>query len=293
MKIVTWNVGFGGMGAEAEIRMDGGRRFIPSSLSQIRKNILGIQAVVKEYGADVFLLQEISHGSMLNYWHNIEKSIQEVLKEFNHKFAFTFKFPLITKFLRNEHGLSTYVHPKYNVLKIETIPYEKSEIYYRFIKRRDSFLVTTIIPKVGKELILINTHLSSFDKDGVIRKAQCKEVLQYAETLYKDGHLVIIGADWNMRLTGAPCVLKNGETRYNTAFPIKYIPSAWKLHFSDTIPSVRATNSSYKRESATTAVIDGFVCSPGISVETVHTLDLGFSHSDHNPVEIIISYDDV
>ena len=36
-------------------------------------------------------------------------------------------------------------------------------------------------------------------------------------------------------------------------------------------------------------VIDGFIVSPNVTVDTVETLDFGFRNSDHNPVCITVS----
>jgi hypothetical protein len=36
-------------------------------------------------------------------------------------------------------------------------------------------------------------------------------------------------------------------------------------------------------------VIDGFIVSPNVTVDTVETLDFGFQNSDHNPVYITVS----
>ncbi len=35
-----------------------------------------------------------------------------------------------------------------------------------------------------------------------------------------------------------------------------------------------------------TSVIDGFLVSPNVEIASVKTLDLGFAHSDHNPVRV-------
>ena len=35
-------------------------------------------------------------------------------------------------------------------------------------------------------------------------------------------------------------------------------------------------------------MIDGFILSPNVTLESVETLDLGFANSDHNPVRISV-----
>ena len=96
---------------------------------------------------------------------------------------------------------------------------------------------------------------------------------------------MVIGADWNLLLTP--------EGKMSTPsfdFPTELLPVDWSIHTCNKVPTVRSAEKPYERGSNFTAVIDGFVCSPGIVVEEVRALDLDFQHSDHNPVEIIVSY---
>lgn len=286
LKIVTWNVGFGGMGKEADIKMAGGRRYIPSSFFAVRRNIHGIKEAIANHDADVFLLQEISRGSLLNYWHNLEKYVVRSLKDFTYSFAPNFKIPLMTKFLRNEHGLSTYMNSKYKDIRYEIIRYKKSETYYKVFKRKDSFLASYITLN-GKKLAVINTHLASFDANTDIKMEQCEEVLQYGNILYKKGYEVVIGADWNMNLKRTKSS-EECKNLTNISFPTEKLPQGWQLSFSEETPSVRATNNGYIKGKTGTAIIDGFVCSPGVSIQEIHALDFGFTNSDHNPIEIVV-----
>lgn len=291
LTVVTWNIGFGAMGAEAEVKMDGGNRFIPSSRAHIKKNMRGIIEYVREHNADVFLLQEVSFGSLLNYWHNVEHKIRKALATFHIQFASNFKFPLWLRFLRNEHGLSTYVHHRHNMKHHATKRYSKSETYYRLFSRKDRFITTLITPEGSENpLAIINTHLSSFDRDGAIRKAQCAEVLAYAQELYAQGYAVVIGADWNMHMTPSIFSVSAIGKQHICDFPVELLPHEWHVHTCLGTPTVRAANGPYQKDISTTAVIDGFVCSPGISVESVRAIDLDFQYSDHQPVEITLVY---
>lgn len=293
LTIVTWNVGFGGMGAEAEMAMDGGSRIIPSSARSVIKNIRGIQKIIRKQEADVFLLQEISHGSLLNHWYDIERRIRKVLQGFEGKFIPNFRVPLLPfQFLRNEHGLGTFVHPDHTVTKTESYAYKKSETYYGFVRRHDYLLATFLEPKNGGPIVIINTHLASFDEGGAIRTKQCEEVLAYAKELYETGHNVVIGADWNMLLQDK-FIDEAAKDRYAKAlckFPVESLPDGWTMQCCETHPTVRAASTPYCKNSSVTASIDGFVCSPGVTVESVRTLNYNFQWSDHNPVELVVSY---
>lgn len=281
------------MGAEAEMAMDGGKRIIPSSAKNVIKNIRGIQKILRKREADVFLLQEISHGSLLNHWYDIDRRIRTVLREFDGKFIPNFRVPLLPfQFLRNEHGLGTFVHPDHTVTKSESHPFTVSETYYGFVRRHDYFLATFLDTKKDKPIVVINTHLASFDEGGVMRTQQCEQVLAYAENLHKSGHHVVIGADWNMLLQDK-FLDEKARDRYAKAlckFPVSALPDGWSVHCCETHPTVRAASKPYSKKTSTTASIDGFVCSPGVSVESVRTLNYNFQWSDHNPVELVINY---
>lgn len=290
LKVITWNIGFGAMGAEAEVKMDGGSRLIPSSRAHVKKNMQGIIEFVRGHDADVFLLQEVSFGSVLNHWYNVERHIRKALETFRIEFASNFKFPLWLRFLRNEHGISTYVHPRNDFSLITTRRFSISEIYYAIFRRRDRFITTLVTPEGGPSIAVINTHLSSFDADGAIRKQQCKELLDYAYGLHADGHRVVIGADWNMRIAPDELDSPAQDVRYRYDFPRELLRDGWSIHTCVGTPTVRSGNEPYHKGSSSTAIIDGFVCSPLITVEHVDAVDLDFQYSDHNPVEIVISY---
>lgn len=294
LTLLTWNVGYGAMGTEAEIALEGGRYFIPSYPEDIQDNLRGIEHFLREHSADVLLLQELSLGSLLNYWHSVHRVIHQALKHHRHAYTPNFRLPLPFLYLRNEHGLATFVRPRHKIIRKKRVAFSTREVYYRILERRDSFLVTYVRPHGAQApLVVLNAHLATFDEGGTKRQVQFKEMLTYAQRVHQDkGYAVVIGADWNMLLNDA--VRMNATERayyepYVYHFPTKRLPEGWTLHASEGIPTMRMANRRYSATSAT-ATVDGFVCSPGIRVESVKTIDLHFAHSDHNPVELRIHY---
>ena len=59
VSILTWNVGYAGLGEESDFFMDGGKQVRAPSKAIVEKNMGGIVSTVKELDADFMFLQEI------------------------------------------------------------------------------------------------------------------------------------------------------------------------------------------------------------------------------------------
>ena len=290
LTVVTWNVGFAGMGPTATLRLSGGNSFIPSASKMVQKNMVKITDTLLQANADVFTLQELSSGSIVNMWHDMRTSISTAL-ETHHVFeASSFAFPLFFRVLKNEHGVGTYIRNTWTVEDASQTTFSASELYYGFIGRRDRMLTTRIINENGVRLAIVNSHLASYDPRGTVRVKQLKELVAYVQSLYTDGTEVLVGADWNLHNNEATfCHGEELSELCACKFPFEHIPDGWGMHFPTNASTVRATNKPYRKGWTKTATIDGFLCSPGISVQDIQAIDLEFAYSDHNPVAMTIS----
>ena len=70
----------------------------------------------------------------------------------------------------------------------------------------------------------------------------------------------------------------------------KLLEDGWQYVFDASVPSCRLLNQPYDPEDEGTQyyVIDGFVVSPNVVIDSVKTVDLKFANSDHNPVEVVV-----
>lgn len=59
VSILTWNVGYAGLGEESDFFMDGGKQVRAPSKAVVEKNMDGIVSTVEELDADFTFLQEI------------------------------------------------------------------------------------------------------------------------------------------------------------------------------------------------------------------------------------------
>ena len=70
------------------------------------------------------------------------------------------------------------------------------------------------------------------------------------------------------------------------------LPEGWSLAHDNSSPSCRLLNQPYDpsdTENTQYYVIDGFILSPNIELESIETLDKGFANSDHNPVLLSVN----
>ena len=68
------------------------------------------------------------------------------------------------------------------------------------------------------------------------------------------------------------------------------LPVKWTFASDLSVPSCRLLNRPYDPEYWWTQyyVIDGFLLSPNVTLEEVHTINASFEYTDHNPVKITV-----
>ena len=66
LKIVTWNIGYGGLGSNMDFFYDGGTR-IRDTKARTLENLEGVLAEMKALDADIYLLQEVDECSRRTY----------------------------------------------------------------------------------------------------------------------------------------------------------------------------------------------------------------------------------
>ena len=64
------------------------------------------------------------------------------------------------------------------------------------------------------------------------------------------------------------------------------LPEGWQFAYDLSTPSCRLLNEPYDAASQNTQfyVIDGFILSPNVQLNSVETKDAAFGYTDHNPV---------
>jgi len=283
IEVLSWNLGFGGCGEGAEFYPDGGHRFIPSSRRDARRYVQGIGAFLEKAGADLFLLQEAARPSVMNRGLDLLAVLKQSLPERWQAYS-----PEVSMaFPRLSVGLAAFAPgPPSRVERLE-LPGDKRWWRYHLLIAR--------FPLKGNsgELVLADVHLSAFDPAAGLRRTQLEALTTFLEAEARRGAHVVLGGDWNMLLA---------ETRFPHTTPERYLfwlhplpagfpPPGWRLAADDRVPSVRTLERPYARGENYTAVIDGFLVSPNVTVLEVRTDELGFRFSDHQPVTVRLRLD--
>ena len=114
------------------------------------------------------------------------------------------------------------------------------------------------------------------------------------EREYAAGNYVIAGGDFNQDLIGD---LNKFETNQRVPEWVStYDPADIPEHFSiiadknSSVGSCRGADVKWERGKTYTCVIDGFIVSDNVRVDTVEIIDTDFAYSDHNPVKMTFSF---
>ncbi|MFF2907329.1 endonuclease/exonuclease/phosphatase family protein [Paenibacillus sp. NPDC057934] len=291
LQVTTFNIGYAGLDAGQDFFMDGGSMARSSSKAQTVNNLEQITSFLKTSTSDIYLLQEVDVKSSRSYKVNEVSYITSEMPDYSHVFALNYltpwvPLPVLHPMGSVQSGLLTLAKPKsssqlrYDLPGKESWPYQLFELDRAFIESR--FPVDN-----GKELVILNVHLSAYDKGGHIRKQQLEYLSAYIEKESQHGNYLIIGGDWNHTLPGTDSELfetTQGWPAWLQPFPADFLPEGFHWAVDHATPSVRTLDVPYSEGVNFRAVIDGFLVSPNVEVTVVQGQELNFANSDHNPV---------
>jgi endonuclease/exonuclease/phosphatase family metal-dependent hydrolase len=286
ISVTSWNVGYCGLGKNADFFYDGGKMVRPEK-EEVLENLQGVSSFLKANACDFLLLQEVDVDSKRSYGVNELRSIAgERYDESRRFFAYNYKawfvpFPLFHPLGRVQAGVATL--GAYEPFHVTRYAYPNGAPYPRhiFLLKR-CFLACRYATQSGKELVLINTHNSAFD-DGAQRAAEMEILRSFAVAEYERGSYVIVGGDWNQTPPGYEN--RAGTEQYTPhAIGSDFFPQGWQWVYDKTAETMRFANQPYVEGQSLTSVVDFFLVSPNVSAAAVAVHKLGFEHADHNPV---------
>ena len=291
LSFLIWNIGFCGLGAEADFFYDGGKM-----VRSPEEKVANYFSKVKDFlntkkQTDFVMLQEVDRGSKRSYYTEEFENINKLFPNYNGAFGKNYDvqfvpLPFTNPLGRVHSGLATYA------------PYQSTEITrYQFPGNFSfpkglffldrCFLLQRFPVFNGKDLIVINTHNSAYD-DGTLKQKQMKYLKDILVKEYEKGNYVIVGGDWNQTPPGFDNLtfLKKGgqDPIEQIAVEFDYMPKGWIWAYDASTPTNRKLNEPYNAVRTFTTVIDFFLISPNIRLKKVEGIDLDFQASDHQPV---------
>ena len=146
------------------------------------------------------------------------------------------------------------------------------------------------ISGTDKYLILINLHMSAYDKGGVYRTKQLKMLTEYMAEEYAKGNYVIAGGDWNHDIASSKNLFPTDEEvpEWTGVINEQDLPTGFSFASATNCPTCRSTDIPYTKKADGTlvnysVVLDGFLISNNVTAVTVSNIDTDFEYSDHNP----------
>ena len=294
--IISWNIGYCGLGAGQDFFMDGGTMVRPADKKEVEENLAGVIQTLKRYPADFYFIQEMDKASKRSYYIDQTAALSEALGiplsyTYNFKAAYVpYPIPPIGK-VASGVGLFTR-YPFTETYRFALpVPF-KWPVSTVNLKR--CMLINRFPLESGRQLVTAVLHLEAYD-EGEGKIAQTKAVADFIRAEYEAGNYVIAGGDFNQIFPGtqlryplydefwAPGKMSGG-----------ILPDGWQFASDDRVPSCRLNKAPYTsaladeniRKKWQYYVIDGFIVSPNISIVSLETLDESFRYADHNPVKL-------
>lgn len=286
LTVLSWNLGYAGLGKESDFVMDGGTAWLAPSRAIVEKNLAGITRYLQQPQPDILLLQEVAKPSLVNRRVDVLKAVTQTLPGYQRVYTPDFRTRWIPPPFNVDIGLTVFARQELRMAsQHHVLPLEPRRML--FFRKRYQYVVNRIpVGHLGRQWVIINIHLAAFDENAAVRKRQLAVLRDCAVCEFQKGHYVVIGGDWNMRLV---------ETHFSHAtdeehlfwihnLPAHAFPDEWQIVADPTTPSVRTNHQPYVAGENYVGIIDGFLVSPNVRAQLVETSDLQFEYSDHQPV---------
>jgi hypothetical protein len=97
---------------------------------------------------------------------------------------------------------------------------------------------------------------------------------------------VVLAGDWNFQIaeTNFPNTTEERFLFWLFPFPQDALPQGWRIGADASVPSVRTNYQPYVAGENYITTIDGLIVSPNVEIKSIAGVDLGFEHTDHQPV---------
>ena len=293
---VSYNIGFGAYTPDFTFFMDGGTQSWANSKESVIACIDGDISLLQEQNADIVFLQEVDFDSTRSYHVDEVAQIRNAFDDVssslavNYHSAFLF-YPLLQPHGSSNAGMLTLSNTQITSGLRRSLPI--SESLSKFIDLDRCYSVNRVAIENGKELILINVHLSAYGTDGNLQQQQIDKLFGDMVDEYNKGNYILCAGDFNHDFLTNSVEVFNKEVAEKDSwakpFPDERIPEHFRkvddYSNAKTVPSCRNCDRPYD-ENSFTLTVDGFIVSDNIHITYAEVIDNQFAYSDHNPVKI-------
>ena len=303
LSVMTWNVGYGALGDNADFFMDGGKSVQTADTARVNQNLTGIADEIKSVSPDIVFLQEVDINSSRSHDIDEAAAIESQLqaanaaKLSNSTFAYNFKVAFIP------YPIPPIGKVNGGILTLSNYSIESSVRYalptpFKWPVRLGNLKRCLMVDKIpvsnadgsasGRYLVMVNLHLEAYD-DGEGKKAQTEMLKQVLQEEADKGNYVIAGGDFNQTFSGTDdSMYPEYEGKWHCGeVDQSEFSSDWQFEMDNSVPTCRSLDQAYAGADQTNFqyyMIDGFIVSKNVTVSSVKTQSKSFANSDHNPV---------
>jgi endonuclease/exonuclease/phosphatase family metal-dependent hydrolase len=293
ISVTTWNVGYGAMGADADFIADGGENMRALNAREIAMAVQDIAQKASAFGTQFLMFQELANSSFLTRNIPVRTVIEDHLDGYSKSYWEDLGVSAAPKPFQISHGMGIYGLNLIDSSSAYELPQEP-KFFFLAVKRYYAAIVSEVpIEGTDRKWVLMNIHLSAFDEDADVRREQIRVLFDFAKAEYAKGNYVVMGGDWNMRISTKDFAHTTAEEHlfWVYDFPPELLPNGWQFGVDERTPTVRTLHKPYVAGENYTAIIDGFAYSPNVALRKVSTRDLEFQYTDHNPVTAVFVID--
>jgi endonuclease/exonuclease/phosphatase family metal-dependent hydrolase len=297
-RIITMNMGFGAYTQDFDFFMDGGTQSWAKSRESAQASITGAVESLKEYEPDFLMFQELDVDATRSHHLDEYELVRSLLPEYTSAFAVNYDSAFLFWPLYQPHGKTKAGIALCSTYEIQdtlrrSLPISQS--FSKFLDLDRCYTINRISVDNGKELVLINVHLSAYGADEEIMEGQRKMLFDDMTAEYEKGNYVIVGGDFNHDMIGNSNEYFGNQVTESESWAkpfdfdsvpdgftvgAKYMTETLKMNLAatcrDTGRAYDGTNDRW--------ILDTFLYSDNIDMMEYDTIDLDFQYSDHNPV---------
>ena len=293
VKIMSWNIGYASLDEKWDFYMDGGTHSLGESKENTLANVAALKERIVENDPDILFVQEIDVNSHRSFNVNQLESFKETFNEQTYQNTFAKNFqagfipiPLSDPLGHVESGIGIFSKYPVTSAKRHQLPIPFKWPINLFNLKRCLLVNRTPIEGSDKELVTINLHLEAYTEDeGKIKQLQ--QLMTVMQEEYNKGNYVIAGGDFNQTFstTNHQKYPKISDWACPEIDATQY--PDFQFLMDDTTPTCRSLDAAYVGRDLSTQqfwMIDGFIASNNVNVQSLQTVDYNFKNTDHNPV---------